>query len=258
MRSNQPAPPPNRTGGGAVAAVRMAEVVRRYGSGHAAVEALRGVSVSFNAGSFTAVMGASGSGKSTLLHCAAGLDRPTRGSVWWGGEEISGLPERKLAIRRRERIGFVFQGFNLLPGMTVGQNVGLPIRLAGSHPDRAAVDRALDEVGLAGRGRHRPSELSGGEQQRVAIARSLITDPDVTFADEPTGALDRASGLRVLDLLRDVVDRLGRTCVMVTHDPVAAAFADRLLVLADGHLVEDLDRPSQAAIGALLTPPVAR
>ncbi|MFE3500180.1 ABC transporter ATP-binding protein [Kitasatospora sp. NPDC059160] len=226
---------------------------REYGRGAAAVRALRGVSVAFAPGTFTAVMGPSGSGKTTLLHCLAGMDRPTRGTVRWGGTEVSGLPERRLAELRRTRVGFVFQAFNLMPAMTVAQNVELPGRLAGNPPERARVREALARVGLAGRERDRPGRLSGGQQQRVAIARALAARPEVLFADEPTGALDRATGRDVLDLLRAGVDEDGRTCVMVTHDPVAAGYADRVLLLADGLLVDELDRPTAAQVGERLS-----
>ncbi|MEV8328905.1 ABC transporter ATP-binding protein [Kitasatospora sp. NPDC056731] len=226
---------------------------REYGRGAAAVRALRGVSVAFAPGTFTAVMGPSGSGKTTLLHCLAGMDRPTRGTVRWGGTEVSRLPERRLAQLRRTRVGFVFQAFNLMPAMTVAQNVELPGRLAGARPDRAQVREALARVGLSGRERHRPGQLSGGQQQRVAIARALVARPAVLFADEPTGALDRATGHDILDLLRSGVDLDGRTCVMVTHDPVAAGYADRVLLLADGLLVDELDRPTAAQVGERLS-----
>ncbi|MFH8381337.1 ABC transporter ATP-binding protein [Kitasatospora sp. NPDC018058] len=226
---------------------------REYGRGAAAVRALRGVSVAFAPGTFTAVMGPSGSGKTTLLHCLAGMDRPTRGAVRWGGTEVSRLPERRLAELRRARVGFVFQSFNLMPAMTVAQNVELPGRLAGRPPERARVREALARVGLAGRERHRPGELSGGQQQRVAIARALVARPEVLFADEPTGALDRATGHDILDLLRAGVDVDGQTCVMVTHDPVAAGYADRVLLLADGVLVDELIRPTAAQVGERLS-----
>ncbi|AJF68751.1 ABC transporter ATP-binding protein [Streptomyces vietnamensis] len=233
-------------------AARAEDLHRSYGRGPATVHALRGVSVALEPGTFTAVMGPSGSGKTTLLHCLAGMDRPTRGTVRWGDTEVTGLPERKLAELRRTRIGFVFQAFNLMPAMTVAQNVELPGRLAGIRPDRDRVLEALDRVGLAGRERHRPGQLSGGQQQRVAIARALVSRPSVLFADEPTGALDRATGHEVLALLRSQVDRDGRTCVMVTHDPVAAGYADRVLLLADGLVVDELTRPTAAEVAARL------
>ncbi|MBD0669333.1 ABC transporter ATP-binding protein [Streptomyces sp. CBMA156] len=235
------------------AALSAAGLHREYGRGAAAVRALRGVSVAFAPGTFTAVMGPSGSGKTTLLHCLAGMDRPTRGTVRWGGTEVSGLPERRLAELRRTRVGFVFQAFNLMPAMTVAQNVELPGRLAGRPPERARVGEALARVGLAGRERHRPGQLSGGQQQRVAIARALVSRPEVLFADEPTGALDRATGLEILGLLRAGVDTDGQTCVMVTHDPVAAGYADRVLLLADGLLVDELTRPTAAQVGERLS-----
>ncbi|MGW6915391.1 ABC transporter ATP-binding protein [Kitasatospora sp. NPDC054939] len=226
---------------------------RSYGRGGGAVHALRGVSLTLHQGTFTAVMGPSGSGKTTLLHCLAGMDRPSSGSVRWGDTEISCLPERRLAELRRSRVGFVFQAFNLMPAMTVAQNVELPGRLAGRRTDRAAVGAVLARVGLAGRERHRPGQLSGGQQQRVAIARALLARPSVLFADEPTGALDRATGHEVLALLREGVDRDGQTCVMVTHDPVAAGYADRVVVLADGLVTDDLDRPSAQLVADRLS-----
>jgi putative ABC transport system ATP-binding protein len=203
------------------------------------VTALAGITVGFAAGTFTAIMGPSGSGKSTLLQCAAGLDRPDEGTVVVDGTDLGTLGENRLSRMRRTRIGFVFQAFNLLPMLTAEQNVALPLRLAGRRPDRATVRRALAEVGLAGRERHRPDALSGGQQQRVAIARALVTGPAVVFADEPTGALDSAAGGEVLDLLRRLVDVGRQTVVMVTHDPVAAAKADRVLTLSDGRIVGD-------------------
>ncbi|WP_086831065.1 ABC transporter ATP-binding protein [Streptomyces sp. NRRL B-24572] len=233
-------------------AARAEDLHRSYGRGPATAHALRGVSVALEPGTLTAVMGPSGSGKTTLLHCLAGMDRPTRGTVRWGDTEVTGLPERKLAELRRTRIGFVFQAFNLMPAMTVAQNVELPGRLAGIRPDRDRVLEALDRVGLAGRERHRPGQLSGGQQQRVAIARALVSRPSVLFADEPTGALDRATGHEVLALLRSQVDRYGQTCMMVTHDPVAAGYADRVLLLADGLVVDELDRPTAAEVAARL------
>ena len=224
--------------------VALRNVRKVYGRGEGAVVALDGVSVALAAGSFTALMGPSGSGKSTFLNVAAGLDRPTSGTVRLGDTELAGLSERQLTVLRRERIGFVFQAFNLLPSLTVAQNIGLPLRLDGHRPPRSAVREAAARVGLDKRLRDRPSQLSGGQQQRVAIARALITRPDVVFADEPTGALDRHSGREVLALLRGVVDEDGRTVVMVTHDPAAAAYADRVIVLADGRVARTLDAPS--------------
>ncbi|WP_354644193.1 ABC transporter ATP-binding protein [Kitasatospora camelliae] len=232
----------------AAPAVRARDLHRTYGRGAGAVHALRGVDLDLAAGTFTAVMGPSGSGKTTLLHCLAGMDRPTRGEVHWGDTPIARLPERRLAVVRRERVGFVFQSFNLMPAMTVAQNIALPGRLAGVRTDRTRITDALARVGLAGRERHRPGQLSGGQQQRVAIARALAARPAVLFADEPTGALDRTTGHQILALLREGVDQDGRTCVMVTHDPVAAGYADRVLLLADGRIVDDLDRPTAATV----------
>jgi putative ABC transport system ATP-binding protein len=225
-------------------AVALRDVRKVHGRGEGSVVALDGVTVAIAPCSFTAVMGPSGSGKSTLLHVAAGLDRPTSGNVALGETDLTRLSERKLTILRRERIGFVFQAFNLLPSLTVAQNIALPLRLGGGRARRSAVREVAARVGLEKRLRHRPSQLSGGQQQRVAIARALVTRPDVVFADEPTGALDSRTGRDVLGLLRDLVDEGGRTVVMVTHDPVAAAHADRVLALADGRVAGTLERPS--------------
>jgi putative ABC transport system ATP-binding protein len=223
-------------------AIQLTRVSRRYGDGQDGVTALDAVSLSLRRGTFTAVMGPSGSGKSTLLQCAAGLDRPTSGSVRLGGTELTGLSERKLTLLRRERVGFVFQAFNLLPSLTAAQNVALPLRLAGRRPAPARVRAALEQVGLGARARHRPAQLSGGQQQRVALARALITRPEVLFGDEPTGALDSRTSREVLELLRAMVDREGQTTVMVTHDPRSASIADRILFLADGWIVKELPR----------------
>jgi len=225
-------------------AVALRDVRKVHGRGEGAVVALDGVSAALSPGSFTAIMGPSGSGKSTLLNVAAGLDRPTSGSVALGGTALEHLSERRLTILRRERIGFVFQAFNLLPSLTVAQNIALPLRLDGRRPRRSAVREIAARVGLERRLRDRPSQLSGGQQQRVAIARALITRPEVMFADEPTGALDIQNGRGVLALLREVVDEDGHTVVMVTHDPVAAAYADQVLLLADGRVAGTLDAPS--------------
>ncbi|WP_326766313.1 ABC transporter ATP-binding protein [Streptomyces sp. NBC_01591] len=216
--------------------VRLRSVRRAYGE----VDALGSIDLTVRAGTFTAVMGPSGSGKSTLLHCAAGLDRPTSGTVEVGGVELTGLSERRLTLLRRDRIGFVFQAFNLLPSLTAAQNVALPLRLAGRRPSRTEVRDALARVGLADRAGHRPAELSGGQQQRVALARALITRPAVLFGDEPTGALDTATSQGVMEMLRELVDLEGQTIVMVTHDPVAAAYADRVVFLVDGQVADDL------------------
>jgi putative ABC transport system ATP-binding protein len=234
-------------------AVALSGVSKVYRSRSGAVTALRDVSVDLPAGTFTAVMGPSGSGKSTLLQCAAGLDRPTSGEVYLTGQPLGKLNETKLTLLRRERIGFVFQSFNLLPSLTAELNVALPLRLAGRRPSRREVRAVLATVGLADRARHRPAQLSGGQQQRVAIARALITKPAVLFADEPTGALDSTTGREVLALLRGLVDREGQTIVMVTHDPVAAAHADRVLFLADGRIVDELSGPTPSSVAARMT-----
>ncbi|NGO13749.1 ABC transporter ATP-binding protein [Streptomyces sp. HC44] len=234
-------------------AVELRGVRRQYGRGGSAVHALRGIDLGLPRGSFTAVMGPSGSGKSTFLQCAAGLDRPSGGTVRLGGTNITGMSENKLTALRRERLGFVFQAFNLLPSLTVEQNVVLPMRLAGHRPDRRQAAQVLAQVGLDGLGRRRPGQLSGGQQQRVAIARALVTRPDVVFADEPTGALDTRTAGEVLSLLRQAVDSLGATVVMVTHDPTAAAWADRVLFLADGSIVDHLERAPAERIAARMT-----
>jgi putative ABC transport system ATP-binding protein len=235
------------------AAVVLEGVAKTYGGGEGNVRALDDVSVVFESGTFTAIMGPSGSGKTTLVQAAAGLDRPDRGTVRIGDTEVTRMRERRLARVRRERVGFVFQSFNLLPSLTAEQNVVLPLRLAGRRPRRRAAHEALARVGLADRARHRPAQLSGGQQQRVAIARALVCEPDVVFADEPTGALDSRSAREVLGILREATDRDGRTLVMVTHDPVAAAVADRVLFLADGRIVDELAKPSAGVVGDRLT-----
>ena len=215
------------------------DVTRVYGEGEAAVRALDGVDAAFAAGRFTAIMGPSGSGKSTLMHILAGLDRPTSGSVVLDGVELTGLDDRALTQLRRDRVGFVFQSFNLLPVLTARENIELPLKIAGREPDAAWLDRVIDAVDIRSRLTHRPSELSGGQQQRVAVARALASRPAVVFADEPTGNLDSKSGQDVLGLLRRSVEEFGQTIVMVTHDPSAAAIADALLLLADGRVVHD-------------------
>jgi putative ABC transport system ATP-binding protein len=237
---------PERSGAGE--AVRLQSVRKVYGGTGNRVVALDGVTIGFPRGSLTAVMGPSGSGKTTLLHAAAGLDRPTSGSVILDGRRLDGLSETELTKLRRERAGFVFQAFNLLPALTVRQNVTLPLRLAGRRPDRTYVAQVLQQVGLAERRDHRPAELSGGQQQRVAIARALVCRPAVIFADEPTGALDTGTAREVLGLLRASVQAAGQTVVMVTHDPVAASYADRVVFLADGRLVGQLARPTADAV----------
>jgi putative ABC transport system ATP-binding protein len=224
-------------------AVALRDVRKVHGRGDGAVIALDGVSVGLAPGSFTAIMGPSGSGKSTFLNVAAGLDRPSSGTVALGDTDLAGLSERRLTILRRERIGFVFQAFNLMPSLTVAQNIGLPLRLDGRRVKRSVVRDVAARVGLDDRLRHRPAQLSGGQQQRVAIARALVTRPEVVFADEPTGALDTKTGRGVLALLREVVDGDGHTVVMVTHDPVAASYADRVILLADGRIAGTLEAP---------------
>jgi putative ABC transport system ATP-binding protein len=233
--------------------VRLTAVRKTYGRGRAAVTALDGVTLGFRPGTFSAVMGPSGSGKSTLLHCAAGLDRPSDGSVTLAGQELTALGEGALTRLRRERIGFVFQAFNLLPALTVAENVALPLRLTGRRPNKRAVQQVIEQVGLGKRAKDRPAELSGGQQQRVAIARALITKPAVVFGDEPTGALDSRTAREILALLRDAVHHGNQTVVMVTHDPVAAAHADRVVFLADGHLVDELVRPTVDAVAERMT-----
>jgi len=233
-------------------AVALRAVTKVYGSGGGAVTALREVTADFAPGTFTAVMGPSGSGKSTLLQCAAGLDRPTSGEIRLAGQALGGLSEAKLTRLRRDRIGFVFQSFNLLPSLTAELNVALPLRLAGRRPAKGEVRDMLAVVGLADRARHRPSELSGGQQQRVAIARALVTRPSVVFADEPTGMLDSATSREVLGLLRGLTGSR-QTVVMVTHDPVAAAYADRVLFLADGQVAGELHDPTAQSVAARMT-----
>ncbi|WP_406739168.1 ABC transporter ATP-binding protein [Streptomyces sp. NBC_00853] len=234
-------------------AIQLKDVTRVFGAGDRAVTVLDRVSLDVPRGTFTAVMGPSGSGKSTLLQCAAGLDRPTSGRVSVGGTELGGLGETRLTLLRRDRIGFVFQAFNLLPALTAEQNVALPLRLAGRRPARAEVREVLARVGLGDRARHRPAQLSGGQQQRVALARALITRPEVLFGDEPTGALDSQTGRGVLTLLRAMVDTERQTVVMVTHDPVAASYADRVVFLADGRVNGELRGARAQDIAARMT-----
>jgi putative ABC transport system ATP-binding protein len=252
MASPSLLPRPRHVSSSARPAVALRDVRKVHGRGDAAVVALDGVSVGLATGSFTAIMGPSGSGKSTFLNVAAGLDQPTSGTVMLGDTDLAGLNERRLTVLRRERIGFVFQAFNLLPSLTVAQNIGLPLRLDGRRAKRSVVREVAARVGLDDRLRHRPAQLSGGQQQRVAIARALVTRPEVLFADEPTGALDSRTGLGVLALLRGLVDEDGRTVVMVTHDPVAAAHADRVILLADGRLFGTLDAPDADAVAEQL------
>jgi putative ABC transport system ATP-binding protein len=229
-------------------AVAAAGLTRTYGAGDSAVHALRGVSLDLPAGQFTAVMGPSGSGKSTLMHLLAGLDTPSAGSVEVAGHDITRMKDRDLTRLRRKHIGFVFQSFNLLPTLSAEENVVLPVAIAGRKPTAAEIDALLERVGLTERRSHKPAQLSGGQQQRVAIARALITRPTVLFADEPTGNLDSEAGAGILSLLRDAVDTDGQTTLMVTHDPRAAAIADRVLYLTDGRVVADLAGPSEADI----------
>ena len=234
------------------AVVLAGNLVRRYGEGDTAVDALRGVSIGIETGRMTAIMGPSGSGKSTLMHLLAGLDVPTEGTIVVDGIDITKLSEKKLTMLRRETIGFVFQFFNLLPMLTAEENITLPLAIAGEKVDKMWLDELLAAVGIADRRDHRPAELSGGQQQRVAIARALITRPKVLFADEPTGNLDSSSSKEVLTLLRRAVDDWGQTIVMVTHDAGAAAMADRILFIADGRIVRDLQESTAAEVLAAM------
>ncbi|MCP2257314.1 putative ABC transport system ATP-binding protein [Streptoalloteichus tenebrarius] len=229
-------------------AARTVELRKVYGRGEAAVHALAGVTLDIHAGRFTAIMGPSGSGKSTLMHCLAGLDAATSGRVLLGDTDLTALGDRQLTTVRRDRVGFVFQAFNLLPQLTALENILLPLELAGRRPDQPWLDQIVDVLGLGQRLRHRPSELSGGQQQRVAVARALVTRPDVVFADEPTGNLDSRSGNELLGFLRRSVHDYGQTIVMVTHDPVAASYADRVVLLADGALAGEIFRPTPDAV----------
>ena len=225
-------------------AARAVDLVKVFGEGQTAVRALDGVSVDFPTGRFTAIMGPSGSGKSTFMHCLAGLDSVTSGQVYIGGTELSSLSDKQLTLLRRERIGFIFQAFNLLPTLTAAENIELPMALAGSKPDRGWVDKVIDAVGLRDRLAHRPSELSGGQQQRVAAARALASTPSIVFADEPTGNLDSNASAELLGFLRRSVDEFGQTIVMVTHDPGAASFADHVVFLQDGRVVDEMPNPT--------------
>jgi putative ABC transport system ATP-binding protein len=239
-------------------AVTATALTRTYGDGDSAVHALRGVSLDLPAGQFTAVMGPSGSGKSTLMHLLAGLDTPSSGAVSVAGQDITKMKDRELTRLRRKHIGFVFQSFNLLPTLSAEENIVLPLAIAGKRPPAEDIDALLARVGLTERRDHRPAELSGGQQQRVAIARALITRPTVLFADEPTGNLDSEAGAGILRLLRDAVDLDGQTTLMVTHDPRAAAIADRVLYLADGRVVADIADPTEAAVLAVMKEAAAR
>jgi len=229
-------------------AARVLDAVKVYGRGESEVRALDGVSVEFGTGRFTAIMGPSGSGKSTLLHSVAGLDHLTSGSVLIGDTDISSLDDRKLTQLRRDRIGFIFQAFNLVPTLTAAENIALPARLAGRKPDRDWFDHVVETVGLTHRLGHRPSELSGGQQQRVAVARALAARPEIIFADEPTGNLDSRTGAEILSFMRAAVREFGQTIVMVTHDPIAASYADRAVFLADGRIVDDIDGPTADSV----------
>src|SRR3954452_17452260 len=226
------------------AAARAVGVSKLYGAGDAAVYALDNVSACLHAGQFTAIMGPSGSGKSTLLHLLAGLDRPTSGELYVGDTELTSLNDKQLTLLRRDEIGFIFQSFNLLPTLTAAENIQLPRRISGRKPDALWVRKIVDLVGLGNRLKHRPAELSGGQQQRVAAARALAGKPQIVFADEPTGALDSRSGAQLLGFLQGAVRNGGQTVVMVTHDPVAASYADRVLFLADGHVVDEMSEPT--------------
>ena len=230
------------------AAARAVDLRKVYGSGQSEVNALAGVTVDLEAGRFTAIMGPSGSGKSTLMHCLAALDTPTSGTIEVDGTSLSGLSDKALTTLRRERIGFVFQAFNLIPTLTARENILLPLNLSGTKPDQAWFDTVVGAVGLRDRLSHRPSEMSGGQQQRVACARALASKPSIVFADEPTGNLDSTSGAEVLSFLRRSVDEFGQTVVMVTHDPVAASYCDRVVFLADGLVVDEITNPEREQI----------
>ena len=247
MSITTPDTAPASPGAGAVAA-RAVDAVKTYGEGDTVVRALAGVSVDFQAGQFTAIMGPSGSGKSTLMHCLAGLDELTSGSVWIEGTNLTELREKDLTKLRRDRIGFVFQAFNLVPTLSAEENIVLPLSLAGAEPDQAWFDEVVATVGLGDRLNHRPSELSGGQQQRVAVARALASKPAIIFADEPTGNLDSRSSSEILSFMRQAVKGYGQTIVMVTHDPVAASYADRVLILADGNIVHEILEPTTDSV----------
>ena len=244
MPVTDPAPPTGASASTAPIAARAVEARKVYGEGDTAVQALAGVTVDFAAGQFTAIMGPSGSGKSTLMHCLAGLDSLTSGTVWIEGVDLTQLKEKELTKLRRDRIGFVFQAFNLIPTLSAEENIVLPLSLAGANVDDAWFDQVVGTVGLADRLKHRPSELSGGQQQRVAVARALASKPAIIFADEPTGNLDSRSSTEILTFMRQAVDSYDQTIVMVTHDPYSASYADRVLVLADGDIVHEMTEPN--------------
>ncbi|MDH6124093.1 ABC transporter ATP-binding protein [Kitasatospora sp. GP82] len=235
-------------GAQAAPAAAARQVTKAYGAGETRVTALDSVDVDIQSGRFTAIMGPSGSGKSTLMHCLAGLDTVSSGRIWIGDTEITGLKDRQLTRLRRDKIGFIFQAFNLLPTLNALENITLPMDIAGRKPDRAWLDQVVATVGLADRLKHRPTQLSGGQQQRVAVARALAARPEIIFGDEPTGNLDSRSGAEVLTFLRRSVDELGQTIVMVTHDPVAASYADRVLFLADGVIVDEMHAPTADSV----------
>ncbi|WP_342024257.1 ABC transporter ATP-binding protein [Arthrobacter citreus] len=239
--------------GGTTAAAAARSLNKTYGSGDTAVHALANVDVTFDAGTFTAIMGPSGSGKSTLMHCLAGLDTADSGRIWIGDTEITSLKDAELTRLRRDSVGFVFQSFNLVPTLTAEQNITLPVALANGTVDRAWLDSITETLGLTGRLKHRPHELSGGQQQRVAVARALLTRPHVVFGDEPTGNLDSKSGAEVLSLLRRSTREMGQSIIMVTHDPVAASYADRVVLMNDGALVGELANPTPDSVLAALT-----
>ena len=243
MQTSSPVAPP-----AVESAAQVIDAVKVYGKGDTAVRALDGVTVSFDQGRFTAIMGPSGSGKSTLMHCLAGLDQLTTGDVMIGSTALSSLKDKALTTLRRDRIGFVFQSFNLVPTLNAIENITLPISLAGRKPDQDWLDSVIATLGLGDRLRHKPNELSGGQQQRVAVGRALASRPEIVFADEPTGNLDSRSGAEVLGLLSDSVSRLGQTVVMVTHDAVAAGHADRIVFLADGRVVDEMHEPTSERV----------
>jgi putative ABC transport system ATP-binding protein len=225
-------------------AARTQDAVKVYGKGQTEVRALDGVSVEFTASRYTAIMGPSGSGKSTLLHCAAGLDSLTSGKAFIGDSDLSALNDQRLTILRRDRVGFIFQAYNLVPTITAADNITLPLLLAGRKPDQAWLDQIIATMGIADRLSHRPDEMSGGQQQRVAVARALASRPEIIFADEPTGNLDSRASAEVLRFMRQAVDEMGQTIVMVTHDPIAASYADRIVFLADGQIVDEMHQPT--------------
>ncbi|WP_042381162.1 ABC transporter ATP-binding protein [Streptacidiphilus melanogenes] len=248
MTTSVSSPPTQGSDSRTSVAARARGLTKAYGSGETRVVALDAVDVDMPRGRFTAIMGPSGSGKSTLMHCLAGLDTATGGRIWVGETEITKLRDKRLTRLRRDSIGFVFQAFNLLPTLTALENITLPMDIAGRTPDRAWLDRVVQTVGLAGRLKHRPAQLSGGQQQRVAVARALAARPEIIFGDEPTGNLDSRAGAEILGFLRQSVDELGQTIVMVTHDPVAASYADRVLYLADGRIVDEMQAPTADAV----------